>query len=167
MLSKIIGTTILNSFKLRPSKGIKGTTFNNDITISYNFGFRIRTSNNIFSKNYLSIIIYGVGIGSFKYFKENNGLLTEMEDAVSITYYQAGLIYTKNKVNVGVFLGFDIMLQKQNNWCYQGSSWLSFGVGYKFKYFYKMLSEYSIITFYLTYFFQVLLGVQIYCLSIR
>lgn len=60
--SKIIGTTILHPFKLRPSKGIKGTTFNNDISISYNFGFRVRMSNNIFSKNYLSIIIYGVGI---------------------------------------------------------------------------------------------------------
>ena len=76
----------------------------------------------------------GFGVGATKYFKENtDGTLTEKKDAFAVTYYQGGLLLTIQKVNFGVFTGFDAMIDKQNDWFYQGRQWISFGLGYKFK----------------------------------
>jgi hypothetical protein len=60
-------------------------------------------------------------------------LKTDKKDSYAITYYQAGIVLTLQKVNLGIFTGFDAMIDKQNNWFYQGEQWFSIGLGYKFK----------------------------------
>lgn len=135
MLStKIIGVPLVQPIKLRPRKGTEGWNLGGEFTVSYNFGIRIKLGSNPFSQNYLSIVPFGFGVGATKYFKENSdGTLTEKNDAFAVTYYQGGLLLTTQKINLGIFMGFDAMIDKQNDWFYQGKPWLSFGLGYKFK----------------------------------
>jgi hypothetical protein len=40
---------------------------------------------------------------------------------------------TWKKINFGAFISIDAMIDKKNNWFYQGQPWYSFGIGYKFK----------------------------------
>jgi hypothetical protein len=132
--TKIIGVPLVQPIKLRPSKGTEGWNLGGEFTVSYNFGLRIKLGKNPFSQNYLSIVPYGFGVGAAKYFKENtDGTLTEKKDAFAVTYYQGGLLLTIQKINFGVFTGFDAMIDKQNDWFYQSKPWFSFGLGYKFK----------------------------------
>jgi hypothetical protein len=132
--TKIIGVALVQPIKLRPNKGSEGWNLGGEFTVSYNFGLRLKLGRNPFSQNYLSIVPYGFGVGAAKYFKENaDGTLTEKKDAFAVTYYQGGLLLTIQKINFGVFTGFDAMIDKQNDWFYQGTPWFSFGLGYKFK----------------------------------
>jgi len=132
--TKFVGIPLVHPIKLRPSKGIEGWNLNGEFTLSYNFGFRFKISKNPFAQNFISIIPYGFGVGEAKYFKENlDGTLTDKKDSFAVTYYQSGILVTLQKVNFGVFTGFDAMIDKQNDWFYQGKPWISFGLGYKFK----------------------------------
>lgn len=132
--TKIIGVPLIQPVKLRPSKGAEGWSLGGEFTVSYNFGVRRKLGQNPFGQNFISIIPYGFGVGAAKYFKENiDGTLTEKKDAFAVTYYQGGILFTIQKVNFGVFAGFDAMIDKQNDWYHQGKPWLSFGLGYKFK----------------------------------
>jgi len=132
--TKIIGVPLIQPIKLRPSKGTEGWNLGGEFTVSYNFGLRLKLGSNPFSQNYLSIVPLGFGVGATKYFKENtDGTLTEKKDAFAVTYYQGGLLLTIQKVNFGIFTGLDAMIDKQNDWFYQGRQWFSFGLGYKFK----------------------------------
>lgn len=132
--TKIVGVPLVQPIKLRPSKGTEGWNLGGEFTLSYNFGIRFKLCKNPFTQNYLTVIPYGFGVGAAKYFTEtSDGKLTDKKDAFAVTYYQGGLLWTYQKINVGVFVGFDAMISKQNNWFYQGTPWLSFGLGYKFK----------------------------------
>lgn len=132
--TKIIGVPLIHPLKLRPSKGAEGWNLAGEFTASYNFGLRFKLGKNPFSQNYLSIIPYGFGLGAAKYFRENpDHTLTEKSDSFAVTYFQTGLLFTLQKVNFGIFAGKDAMIDKQKDWVYQGKSWFSFGLGYKFK----------------------------------
>ncbi len=131
--TKIIGVPLIQPFKLRPSKGDEGWNLSSAFTISYNFGIRLKLGSNPFSKNYLSIVPYGFGLGAEKYFNVGiDGKPSEKVDAFALTYYQGGLVLTNQNINLGIFTGFDAMLDKQNDWFYQGKQWFSLGIGYKF-----------------------------------
>ncbi len=131
---KIVGIPLVQPLKLRPSKGSEGWILNGEFTVSYNFGLRLKLDKKPFSQNFISIVPFGFGIGSAKYFTENDdGTLTDKKDSYAVTYYQGGLVFTLNKVNLGIFTGFDAMIDRQNDWFYQGEQWFSFGLGYKFK----------------------------------
>ncbi|MCF6404818.1 hypothetical protein L3C95_18105 [Chitinophaga filiformis] len=131
---KIVGVPLVQPIKLRPGKGTEGWTLGGEFTVSYNFGIRLKLGDNPFKQNFVSIVPFGFGIGTAKYFRENgDGTLTEKSDSYAVTYYQGGILLTMQKVNFGVFTGFDAMLDKQNDWFYQGRQWFSFGLGYKFK----------------------------------
>jgi hypothetical protein len=132
--TKIIGVPLIQPIKLRPSKGTEGWNLGGEFTVSYNFGVRLKLGSNPFSQNYISFVPLGFGVGAAKYFKENtDGTLTEKKDAFAVTYYQGGILLTIQKINFGIFTGFDAMIDKQNDWFYQGRQWFSFGLGYKFK----------------------------------
>ena len=131
---KIVGIPLVQPLKLRPSKGSEGWNLGGEFTVNYNFGLRLKLDKNPFSQNFISLVPYGFGVGSAKYFSENSdGTLTDKKDSYAITYYQAGIVLTLQKVNLGIFTGFDAMIDKQNNWFYQGEQWFSIGLGYKFK----------------------------------
>lgn len=132
--TKIVGIPLVQPFKLRPDKGSEGWNLGGDFTVSYNFGLRLRLGSDPFSQNFISFVPYGFGIGAAKYFKENaDGTLSDKEDAFAVTYYQGGILLTLQKINFGVFTGFDAMIDKKKDWFYQGEPWFSFGLGYKFK----------------------------------
>lgn len=132
--NKIVGIPLVHPFKLRPKKGIEGWNLEGEFTLSYNFGYRVKLGTNHFNQNFISFVPYGLGVGSSKYFIENSdGTLSEKKDAYAITYYQGGILLTLQKINFGVFVGVDGMIDKRNNWFYQGKPWFSFGLGYKFK----------------------------------
>ncbi|UII32150.1 hypothetical protein LVD17_28095 [Fulvivirga ulvae] len=132
--SDIVGTPLVQPFRLRPAKKTEGWTLGGEFTLSYNFGLRIKLGKNPLRQNFLSFIPYGFGVGTAQYFKENpDGTLSEKEDAFAVTYYQGGVLITLGKVNIGAFTGFDAMIDKKRDWFYQGEPWISFGLGYKFK----------------------------------
>ncbi|WP_294820103.1 hypothetical protein, partial [uncultured Flavobacterium sp.] len=94
----------------------------------------LKLNSKSFAQNYISIVPFGFGLGAAKYFTENgDGTLSEKKDSYAVTYYQGGILFTIQKINFGVFTGFDGMIDKQNDWFYQGKQWFSFGLGYKFK----------------------------------
>lgn len=131
---KIVGTPLVFPYKLRLQDEGDGATITTDFTVGYTFGLRLKASPAPYKQNFFTIIPYGLGLGSTKYFyKKSDNTYSEKKDGVAITYYTGGLLYTINKVNVGVFAGRDAMIDKQNNWAYQGKWWFSFGLGYKFK----------------------------------
>lgn len=131
---KIIGTPLIFPFKLRLQDRGDGATITTDFTLGYTFGLRLKTSKFPFKQNFFTIIPYGFGVGATKYFYEkSDGTYSDKKDAVAITYYTGGLMYTVNRVNIGLFAGRDAMIDKQNNWAYQSDWWLSFGLGFKFK----------------------------------
>jgi len=129
LTTKIVGVPLIHPFKLRPKNNDVDWDIQPEFSISYSFGIRIKVGKR-FSPNYVTLIPYGFGIGSTKYFVNAND---EKKDGVSITYCQSGIMYSFGKVNVGAFVGFDAMISKRNDWIYQGNSWYSFGIGYKFK----------------------------------
>lgn len=132
--TKIVGIPLVQPLKLRPSKGDVGWNLEGEFTLSYNFGIRMKLDNNPFTKNFISVVPYGFGVGSAKYFFENSDeSLSDKKDSYALTYYQGGLVLTIHKVHLGFFIGFDAMIDQQNNWFYQGEPWFSFGLGYKFK----------------------------------
>ena len=94
---------------------------------------KFKLGHNPFRKNTVTFVFYGAGVGKAKYFTEKDEKLTEKEDGMAITYYQAGVLFTVEKVNFGGFVGFDAMLDKRNDWYYQSKPWFSVGLGYKFK----------------------------------
>lgn len=131
---KIIGQPLIHPLKLRPGKGSEGWNLTGDFTLTYTVSFRFRVSKNPLKPNYISLVPYGLGVGAAKYFRENDdGSLTEKKETWSVTYYQGGAFMTIKKVNFGVFVGFDAMIDKQNKWFYQSKPWFSLGFGYKFK----------------------------------
>ncbi len=131
---KIVGTPLVFPYKLRLQDKGDGATITTDFTVGYTFGLRLKVGRVPYKQNFFTIIPYGFGLGSTKYFYQNSDTTySEKKDGVAITYYTGGLLYTINKVNVGIFAGRDAMLDKQNNWAYQGKWWFSFGLGYKFK----------------------------------
>lgn len=132
--TKIVGVPLVHPFKLRPEAGPEGWTLAPEFTLSYSFGVRLKLSNAAFKQNFITLIPYGFGVGATKYYKEKaDGTLSEKTDAVSVTYYQGGVLLTLHKINFGIFGGFDAMIDKQKDWLYQGKPWFSFGLGYKFK----------------------------------
>jgi hypothetical protein len=134
MSEKIVGLPLVQPLKLRPSKGTVGWDLSGEFTVSYNFGWRMKLGDDPYKQNFLTLVGLGFGVGSAKYFTEDkDGMLTEKKDGWAITYYQAGVLLTIEKVNFGLFTGFDAMIDKQNDWFYQGRQWYSFGIGYKFK----------------------------------
>lgn len=134
LTTKIIGIPLIQPIKLRPSKYTEGWNLTGEFTVSYNFGLRRKLGGNPFNQNYISLIPYGLGVGAAKYFTvASDGTLTEKKDSYLVTYYQGGILFTIQKINFGFFMGFDAMIDKQNNWFYQGRPWFSFGLGYKFK----------------------------------
>ncbi|WP_223654105.1 hypothetical protein [Hymenobacter psoromatis] len=131
---KIVGTPLIFPYKLRLQDKGDGASITTDFTVGYTFGLRLKTSSIPYKQNFFTIIPYGFGLGSTKYFyQKSDGTYSDKKDGVAITYYTGGLLWTINKVNVGLFAGRDAMIDKQNNWAYQGKWWLSFGLGYKFK----------------------------------
>jgi len=131
---KIVGVPLVQPIKLRPGKGSEGWNLGGEFTVSYNFGIRLKLGDNPFKQNFISLVPFGFGVGAAKYFIGNvDGTITEKSDSYAVTYYQGGILFTIQKVNFGVFTGFDAMLDKQNDWFYQGRQWFSFGLGYKFK----------------------------------
>ncbi|PSK92091.1 hypothetical protein [Taibaiella chishuiensis] len=126
--TKIVGVPLVHPFKLRAALGDQDWELQPEFSVSYSFGIRLRRGGK-FTPKYLTLIPYGFGLGNAKYFRAKDD---PKEDGVAITYYQAGLLYTWNKVNFGAFIGFDAMISKRNDWFYQGNSWYSFGLGYKF-----------------------------------
>lgn len=133
LTTKIVGTPLVHPFKLRPSASNSGAKITTDFTVGYSFGLRLKMGKNPLKKNYFSVIPFGFGIGEAQYlYKKDDGTLSEEKDAAAITYYSLGIMFTLNKINVGLFNGYDAMLDKQNNWIYQGKPWFSFGFGYKF-----------------------------------
>ncbi len=131
---KIVGTPLVFPYKLRLQDKGDGATITTDFTVGYTFGLRLKTSKIPYKQNFFTIIPYGFGLGSTKYFyQKNDGTYSEKKDGVAITYYTGGLLWTISKVNIGLFAGKDAMIDRQNNWAYQGKWWFSFGLGYKFK----------------------------------
>lgn len=131
---KIVGTPLVFPYKLRLQDRGDGATITTDFTVGYTFGLRLKTGKLPFKQNFFTIIPYGFGLGSTKYFFENtDGTFSEKKDAVAITYYTGGIMWTVNKINFGLFAGRDAMIDKQNNWAHQGDWWFSFGLGFKFK----------------------------------
>jgi hypothetical protein len=131
---KIVGTPLVFPYKLRLQDKGDGATLTTDFTVGYTFGLRIKTSQLPYKQNFFTIIPYGFGLGTTKYYyQKSDGTYSDKKDGVAITYYTGGLLWTINKVNVGVFAGRDAMIDKQKDWAYQGTWWLSFGLGYKFK----------------------------------
>lgn len=134
MSEKIVGTPLVFPFKLRLQDKGDGAVISTDFTIGYTFGLRLKTSKIPYKANFFTIIPYGFGLGSTKYFyQKSDGTYSDKKDGVAVTYYTGGFLWTISKVNFGVFAGVDAMLDKQNNWAYQGKWWYSFGLGYKFK----------------------------------
>lgn len=132
--TKIVGIPLVQPFKLRQDKGPEGWNLGGEFTVSYNFGLRLRLGSNPFSQNFISFVPYGFGIGAAKYFtKKSDGSLSDKEDAFAVTYYQGGILLTLQKINFGIFTGFDAMIDKKKDWFYQSEPWFSFGLGYKFK----------------------------------
>jgi len=127
---KIVGVPLVHPFKLRAKKGNEGWDIQQEFTVSYSFGIRLKSKKNPFSSSYWTIIPFGFGLGEDKYFK-NSG--DEKEDAISITYYQGGILRSWRSIHFGAFISFDAMIDKHNDWFYQGRPWYSFGIGYKFE----------------------------------
>lgn len=131
---KIIGTPLIFPFKLRTQDRGDGATISTEFTIGYTFGLRLKLSKQPYKQNFLTIVPYGFGLGNSKYFyRKDDGSYSSKADAVAISYYTGGLMLTSNKINFGLFGGKDAMIDKQNNWAYQGQWWFSFGLGFKFK----------------------------------
>lgn len=131
---KIIGVPLVHPFKLRPDRAGVGWNLGLEFTVSYSFGVRFKLGKSPFQQNFFTIIPVGFGLGASKYFRQNaDSTLTEKEDAVAITYYQAGLMFTVYRVNIGIFVGLDAMIDHRKDWVYQSQPWISFGLGYKFK----------------------------------
>jgi hypothetical protein len=129
---KIVGTPLVFPFKLRLQDRGEGALISTDFTLGYTFGIRLKTSKLPFRQNFLTLVPYGFGLGSTKYFYKTETGYSDKSDAVAITYYSGGLVYTHNKINFGFFAGRDAMIDKKNDWAYQGDWWLSFGLGFKF-----------------------------------
>lgn len=131
---KIVGTPLIYPYKLRLQDKGEGASITTDFTVGYTFGLRLKLGSFPSKQNFFTIIPYGFGLGNTEYFyQQADGSLTEKKDAVAITYYTGGILFTINKVNIGFFAGQDAMIDKQNNWAYQGNWWYSVGLGYKFK----------------------------------
>lgn len=131
---KIVGTPLLFPYKLRLQDRGEGASLTTDFTVGYTFGLRLKMGRIPHKQNFFTIIPYGFGLGNTKYFfRKPDGQLSEKTDGVAINYYTGGLLFTINKVNFGFFAGQDAMIDKQNNWGYQGNWWYSIGLGYKFK----------------------------------
>jgi hypothetical protein len=131
---KIIGTPLIFPFKLRTQDRGDGATISTEFTVGYTFGLRLKLSKQPYKQNFLTLVPYGFGLGSSKYFyKKDDGSYSSKTDGVAVSYYTGGLMLTSNKINFGLFAGKDAMIDKQNNWAYQGQWWFSFGLGFKFK----------------------------------
>lgn len=131
---KIVGTPLIYPYKLRLQDKGEGASITTDFTVGYTFGLRLKMGSFPSKQNFFTIIPYGFGLGNTKYFyQQSDGTLTEKKDAVAVTYYTGGILFTINKVNIGFFAGQDAMIDKQKNWAYQGNWWYSIGLGYKFK----------------------------------
>jgi hypothetical protein len=131
---KIVGTPLIYPYKLRLQDKGEGASITTEFTVGYTFGLRLKLGSFPSKQNFFTIVPYGFGLGNTKYFyQQSDGTLTEKKDAVAITYYTGGILFTINKVNIGFFAGQDAMIDKQNNWAYQGNWWYSIGLGYKFK----------------------------------
>lgn len=131
---KVVGTALVYPYKLRLQNKGDGATISTDFTVGYTFGLRLKLSKIPYKQNFITIVPYGFGLGSAKYFyKKDDGTYSDKKDGVAVTYYTAGLLWTVNKINFGAFGGRDAMIDKQNNWAYQGKWWFSIGLGYKFK----------------------------------
>lgn len=127
---KLVGIPLVHPFKLRSNAANKGPVLNTEFTVSYNFGFRLKLNHNPFKQNFVNFIFYGFGVGESKYL---NAEMAEEKDAAAVTYYQGGVLFTLQKVNIGAFVGYDAMIGKRNDWIYQSKPWFSLGFGYKFK----------------------------------
>jgi len=131
--NKIIGTPLVFPVKFRPSKGNIGFTMTGEFTAGYAFGFRKKLSKSPYSQSFISFIPLVVGVSAGKYFRQkDDGTYSDKSDSWSISY-SYGIMFTVQKVNFGVFGGLDHMVGDQKDWFYQGSSWYSLGLGYKFK----------------------------------
>lgn len=131
--TKFVGIPLIHPFKFRSKTAGLGDELFSSVTVSYNFGFRFKLgAKDGFKQNFVSIVPYGFGFGADKYLKENtDGTVTEKKDAVAFTYYQGGVLFTVQKVNFGLFAGFDKMIGNKKDWVYQDRVWLSLGIGYK------------------------------------
>lgn len=133
--SRVLGIPLVHPFKYRPKTREVGDELSGTFTLSYNFGIRVKLRNkDAFRQNYISFVPFGFGFGAEKYFKKNSDGTTtanDKKDAIAITYYQGGLIFTFQKVNLGFFYGFDKMIGDKKDWLYQDRVWYSFGIGYK------------------------------------
>jgi|GEM_PF-3080955 len=133
--SKIVGIPLIHPIKFRPKTLDQGDDIMASVTVSYNFGVRFKLCKaDAFKQNFITIIPYGFGFGADKYFKMKiDGTTTadDKQDVVAFTYYQGGVLFTVQKVNFGVFTGFDKMIGKRKDWVYQDRVWFSFGLGYK------------------------------------
>ncbi len=133
--TKIVGIPLVHPFKFRTKTADVGDELSASFSVSYNFGIRLKLSKrDAFRQNFITFIPYGFGFGADKYFRHNlDGTTTsnDKKDAVSMTYYQGGILLTLRKVNFGVFAGFDKMFGDKSDWVYQENMWFSFGIGYK------------------------------------
>lgn len=131
---KIVGTPLIFPFKYRSQDRGEGETISTEFTLGYTFGLRLKLSKKPYKQTFLTIIPYGFGLSNAKYFyKKEDGTYSAKTDAAAVTYWTSGLMFTSNKVNYGVFVGVDGMIDNMDDWAYQGQTWVSFGLGFKFK----------------------------------
>lgn len=132
LASKIVGVPLIVPTKIRPQRKKEGWNLDGQIFVTYNFGLRKKLGRNPFTDNFITFIPYGIGVGAAQYFRENStGKFVAQENTFAITYYQAGCLFTINRINMGALIGLDAMIDRQNDWYYQSQPWLSVGFGYK------------------------------------
>lgn len=130
--TSITGGVTLLPFKIRPSVKIEGKRmgfdFSKDIQLGISGGLKQRISK--YNPFYLNALL-NFGISSVLMDSYNtNGKLNESIDVAAFTY-GAGLVLDFNKIQFGVFLGRDLVSDKNNNdWIYQNKTWWSIGFGY-------------------------------------
>ena len=131
--SRLVLTPILHPLKYRPSFSDKEPTLTGEITLSFNFGYRLKLNKNLIRPTYLTIVPYGIGISNSQYFKANTSD-KPVPGNISLTYLSFGSFLSFDRYNIGLFAGKDAMLTKsQKDWHYQDQIWYSFGFGYSLK----------------------------------
>jgi hypothetical protein len=105
--------------------------FGKDITLSPSIGYKRHLGKDPFKERFLNIMV-GFGITSVSIDSADApGLLADGSSAnfTAITP-SIGIMYEINKLQFGVFLGWDYLSRKgSRTWIYQGLPWLSIGLG--------------------------------------
>jgi hypothetical protein len=127
---RITGLPITLPIKFRKLDG--EVQLSGNFSIGYAFGWKVRVNNNPYNECFLNIIPYAISVGTDQYFARNaDDSFTEKKEAFALNYATMGIAYQFNKVNAGIFTGWDRMFNEKKDWVYQKKSWLSLGLGYK------------------------------------